>query len=175
MTEEWRAVAGYEGFYEVSNYGQVRSHARATTRGGILLQGTNRKGYKLVTLSKEGIQASALVHRLVAKAFITGCENSLDVNHRDGVKANNVVTNLEWVTRQQNIQHSFDNGLQKGIKGSENTLSKKYRVTRPDGGVLDVEGLADFCRREGIARRGLYHVMKGKQSNYKGYKCEHIG
>jgi len=113
--EEWRAVAGYEGRYEVSDWGRVRSLDFYTRRGyGTHMDiraGRIRKtcflkaGYEIVSLKKDGVSKRHYVHRLAAEAFIG--TSSLEVNHRDGNKANNRLQNLEYVTRQENVDHSI--------------------------------------------------------------------
>jgi len=111
MKEIWKDIAGYEGFYQVSNYGRVRSLRRTFTRSDgkiktfqekTLKQGTNPNGYKYVNLSIKSKAYSARVHRLVAEAFINNPENLPCINHKDENKANNSVENLEWCTYRYN-------------------------------------------------------------------------
>ncbi len=126
--EEWRPVKGWEQFYEVSDLGQVRSKDRVFFRiwsqrrgphrepyqvrksGRMLKQALASNGYKTVGLSDlDGGRATrpVCVHRLVAEAFIPNPNNKRQVNHLDGVKTNNAVRNLEWVTAQENGNHSY--------------------------------------------------------------------
>lgn len=100
--EEWRDAVGFEGIYEVSNFGNVR---RADT-GRALKGGLNSYGYKVFSLSKDGKPHMSKGHRLVAQAFIPNPENKRDVNHKDGDKTNNFVDNLEWASRSENITHA---------------------------------------------------------------------
>lgn len=104
MTEIWMPVAGFDGLYEVSNYGRVKSLKRNTTRGGIMKSHVN-KGYEYVHLCKNGKHKNAKVHRLVAIAFIPNPEAKPEVNHKDENKLNNHATNLEWATPKENINH----------------------------------------------------------------------
>jgi len=119
-TEEeiWKDVVGFEGSYQVSNFGNVRSLDRLNSRGqrikGVTLRPQdNTKGYKYVTLFKGSRtdKENMYIHRLVASAFLEGNEET--VNHKDGNKSNNHVDNLEWATRSENTQHAYDNGLMK--------------------------------------------------------------
>ena len=120
MVEElWKPVIGYENIYEISNLGSVRSLPREVPflngtvrklKGKILKPLKDKNGYQYVYLAKSGSQKFKFVHRLVAEAFLGDAE-SLEVNHIDGDKSNNSVTNLEWITHKDNIVHSFETGL----------------------------------------------------------------
>ncbi|MDM8162442.1 NUMOD4 motif-containing HNH endonuclease [Collinsella intestinalis] len=111
--ETWKPVAGFEGYYEVSDRGRVRSCTRTVTmrngvprpiKGRVLSQASfNGKGhYKAVTLSRGGKQTHAGVHRLVAEAFVQNPMNYPEVNHKDEDKSNNSAENLEWCDRRYN-------------------------------------------------------------------------
>lgn len=116
VKEFWLPVNGYEGSYEVSNHGRVRSLNRVITRKNgkaLTLQGTvlsprkDNAGYFRVLLRGKDYR----IHRLVAEAFITNDNQFPCVNHLDGNKQNNLVTNLEWCTYSTNMQHACDTGL----------------------------------------------------------------
>jgi hypothetical protein len=123
--EEWRAVAGFEGYYEVSNFGEVRSIDRLVPRdgptGNMTRKGQLRKphitpkGYLRVQLTKDGEAHNYQVHRLVALAFIPNPDNKPEVNHRNGNKRDNYVGNLEWSTGSENQTHAYQMGLKKPI------------------------------------------------------------
>lgn len=104
MVEEWKDVVGYEGYYKVSNFGQVLSLPRGRARGGIRKL-CNQRGYDRVSLCKDGKQQMYLVHRLVAEAFIPNPTDSPWVDHIDGNTKNNRVDNLRWVTPVENIDN----------------------------------------------------------------------
>lgn len=121
MSEKWAPVYGYEQFYEVSNLGNVRTLPRKVEypdkrksyiRPAMKMkQTTNCNGYNLVSLRKDGVTKMLRVHRLVLLSFV-GCDNARPfVNHKDGVKNNNSLLNLEWATRSENTKHAYDNGL----------------------------------------------------------------
>lgn len=101
-------VKNYEGCYEVSNLGNVRSLSRGKTIGRILKQVTRFRNYRAVSLSKDNKKTSYNIHRLVATAFLSNPENKKTVNHKDGNAANNRVENLEWATYSENERHSFE-------------------------------------------------------------------
>ena len=105
--ENWKAIAGYEGLYQVSNLGRVKSlNYNHTGTDKILKPGKNHGGYLHVNLCKDGHPKHLLVHRLVAEAFIPNPNNLETVNHKDEVKTNNVASNLEWMSREDNVAYS---------------------------------------------------------------------
>ncbi|MCF1614809.1 NUMOD4 motif-containing HNH endonuclease [Tetragenococcus koreensis] len=110
MEEKWRNILGFEGYYQVSNFGRVKSLDRVDCRGHnlksmVLKQRYDKDGYKLVYLSKQSKGQSYLVHRLVAIAFIKNIDNKPQVNHINENKFDNNVNNLEWCTSKENVNH----------------------------------------------------------------------
>lgn len=107
LTEEWKSIEGFEGIYEISNQGRLKSFKK--NKDGLVLQNTNPKGgyFSVVIIYKEKTLYTR-VHRLVALHFIeNNCIDKKHVNHIDGNKQNNVVSNLEWVTPRENLMHSI--------------------------------------------------------------------
>lgn len=102
----WKDVPGYEGLYRVNNEGVIKNYRGKILRGGI--NGRESKGYKKVTLTKDGKLQDIAIHRIVAMAFIENPRNYPVVNHIDGNKMNNRVENLEWCTQQHNIRSYHD-------------------------------------------------------------------
>ena len=122
MTNEieiWKDVVGYEGLYEVSSLGNVKSIDRQVGHKGggtYLIRGAIKsqylhKGYPMVSLYKNGIGKNWNVHRVVAFAFIPNPLNKRDINHIDGIKTNASITNLEWCTASENSYHAHHMGL----------------------------------------------------------------
>ena len=106
MNEIWKDIDGYEGLYEVSNLGKVKSLGNEFSRKEkILKQGKMKNGYLYVILWKEGKYKTCLVHRLVAQAFLENPNNYSCVNHKDENKENNCVENLEWCDAKYNINY----------------------------------------------------------------------
>ena len=115
--EEWRAVSNTNGKYEVSNCGRVRTNNR---RPGLLTLTKQASGYRYAMVQLEnGKQKNCRVNRLVAMAFVSNPNGLPEVNHIDGNKENNHASNLEWVTRSQNVKHSFDTGIRQPHKWTE--------------------------------------------------------
>lgn len=112
MRETWKDAIGYEGLYEVSNTGKVRRFNNKK----ILKQRTNKNGYYRIQLSKKSKLKNHGVSRLVAQAFIPNPNNLPQVNHKNGLKFDNNINNLEWVSIKDNIIHSFVTGLNKTSK-----------------------------------------------------------
>ena len=133
MKEIWKDIEGYEGHYQVSNLGRVKSLEREES---YLRQGTlctrrrkamimaipkDKDGYSLINLTREGLRKTYRLHRIVAKAFIPGYNEH--VNHINGIKSDNRVENLEWCTNQENIKHAINTGLTSRI-GTDNPRAK---------------------------------------------------
>ena len=116
MEEIWRDVKGYEGLYQISNVGRVKSLCGKKRTDNIMHIYDNSKGYKYITLRKNGCYKNHYVHRLVAEAFIPNPDNKKEINHLDFDKANNKISNLEWIDRRGNQLHYFD-GKFKNITG----------------------------------------------------------
>lgn len=112
MKEIWKDIKDYEGLYQVSNLGRVRSlRYHNTTEIKVLNQFKANKRYLFVSLSKNNINTKKTVHRLVAQTFIHNPFKLNEVNHIDGNKENNCVKNLEWCTHKENMQHAVKMGL----------------------------------------------------------------
>lgn len=154
MEEEWRPVKGYEGLYEVSNMGRVKSlHA---PQGIILKQGTYSNGYMGANLSKDGTTNMKLVHRLVAIAFIQNPNNYEEVNHKDGNKKNNTVDNLEWCTRSYNLKHAYSHKLM-----SKNEQKKSVILYKRYG---EYDSITEAAEALGVAPGTLSNAIHKKQS-----------
>lgn len=133
MEEVWKDIEGYEGLYQVSNLGNVKSLDRTQIqkrgdlyynrkyKGQIIKPHLTHKGYCAIGVTKNNKHKNFSVHRLVAKAFIPNPENKPEVNHIDGNKQNNMVNNLEWCTRSENLKHAYNSKLK--------ICTKKHRET----------------------------------------------
>lgn len=110
--EIWKDIEGYDGEYQISNYGRVRSFKNKNIK--ILKEYLTPSNYRFVKLYKDGKQKGHLLHRLVAQAFISNPDNKPFVNHIDGNQLNCSISNLEWCSHQENVQHAYKTGLTKG-------------------------------------------------------------
>lgn len=124
--ENWKAIPGYEGIYEVGDLGHIRrlTAHNNTFSGRILAPGINSKGYASVALYKDGDRKTHSVHILVASAFCVRSEGQYIVNHKRGEKADNRAVRLEWCTPAQNSQHAIRTGIWKPKRGDSHPLSK---------------------------------------------------
>lgn len=169
MTDaHWLPIDGYEGYYEVSSNGAVRSLSRVTAygrrlTGRVLKNMLNTHGYPSVNLCMDGKRQTKEVHRLVAKAFVVSVDGKPDVNHRNGIKVNCRAENLEWCTHQENSLHS------------RRVLLNKGRPCRPlvasrDGEELRFESWMD-AGRKGFNTGSIHAVLHGNhgRKTHGGY------
>lgn len=128
MQEIWKSIDGFDGYYEVSNMGKIKTCKHSFIRKDgkpfsvsekIIKGNKDTKGYLQVELKKDGVRTIKFIHRLVAEAFIENEQNKEQVNHKDGNKLNNCVSNLEWVTCRENIHHAWKNKLNRPIAGEK--------------------------------------------------------
>ena len=151
VEEIWREVKGFEGCYSVSNKGRIINNRS----GKILNPSQNNEGYLYVVLSKNNYKKHKRVHRLVAEAFIDNPFKKPHVNHIDHDKTNNVVTNLEWVTPQENTDHEIrHNGY--ATRTSQLRSNKNYRKNKVQLTFLvtkeENEKLLEISKRTGVSR-----------------------
>lgn len=131
MIEIWKDIQGFENKYQVSNIGRVKSLSYFNNLGRfkesiILKKRLTDRGYNTAVVYNDGKQKVFKVHRLVAIEFIPNPENKPCVNHIDGNKENNIVSNLEWCTHSENIKHAFKIGLNSFDKNKKRDLKGKF-------------------------------------------------
>lgn len=164
--EIWKDVPSYEGLYQVSNYGRVKSLSRKAynhfTKERIMTQVTTKKGYKQVRLHNGKKSQGFRVHRLVANTFISNSDNKPQVNHIDGNKQNNCVDNLEWVTPKQNMRHAVDNGLLRDVSGNHNPNCKTINQYDLNGNFIKQwKSMYEIHKELGINRHSIRNCCTG--------------
>ncbi len=174
----WKEIEGYEGYYEISDSGEVKSLDRYVScsdgtlhhiRGRIMKQSICRYrdnddvGYLVVNLRKNGTSYVAPIHRLVAKAFIPNPQNLTTVNHIDGNKHNNNVSNLEWASYRDNNIHALLNNL----RSPRGNAIRQYTL---DGAfVAEYKSTCEAARKTGLSRCGISHCLNGRCDTSGGF------
>ena len=182
MKEIWKDINGYEGYYQVSNTGKVRkingnTYNYSKPKVFMLKQVDNGRGYMKVFLHRDNKCKQPLVHRLVAEAFIQNPEGKPHINHKDGIKTNNAVGNLEWCTRSENMLHAFKTGLAhapaEGKFGSDNPKSIPVLMIDKETNtvVMRFGSLIDAAHYVGAEKSShIVSCCKGRLRSSYGYK-----
>ncbi len=175
--EQWKDIHGCEGLYQVSSLGRVRSLPRTIIdrirtrrlRGRLLSPGERRDGYRHVVLcnQEKGMRVTS-IHRLIALHFISAIEGKTYVNHKNGVKTDNMVENLEWCTQRENIKHSFDS-LGRIPKSTpvvqESTKGRRIKVF-PSG--------VTAANETGISKTRISAAVTGQAKTAGGYRWRYL-
>ena len=160
MKEYWKDIEGYEGLYQISNLGRVKSFYS----GKVLKAYKTRNGYLSIRLSKNGISHGFSIHRLVANAFIPNPENKPEVNHIDEDKTNNKVSNLEWNTRLENMRHgSIIQRKQKPVFAVNKSMEFDYYFN----------SLKEAAETLNLHASGITQVLKGRYKQSGGFYFEY--
>lgn len=177
MDEIWKPIPNYEGIYEVSNLGNVkRILVRRGTGGGCLMPYMCPQGYLHVLLRNLGNDVPYVIHRLVATVFIDNPENKPFVNHLDGIRYNNIESNLEWATESENIQHSHDN-LDRIFTayGENHKNSRSVGQYDVNGNLINVFGSANEAGRQtGIQFTNICKVCRSERKYAGGYVWKYV-
>lgn len=168
MNEVWKQIDGYDGRYEVSNLGRVKSYAQDKSEGKIRKGNKTAKGY-LTVLLYDGTGGSRWVpvHRLVATAFISNPNNLPQVNHKDENKQNNRVDNLEWCTNEYNVK--YGTRTQRATESNKCCETTSLKVCSIDSsGKIDVfDSIGEAERQTGLSHSNIIRTLKGR-SNHCG-------
>ena len=183
MTEVWKDIKGYEGLYQVSNLGRVKSFDRTiidkigrkyNKKGRILKPMPNHKGYLRVPLCDDcGKRKNFFVHRLVCEAFHENPEEKPCVNHIDENKTNNVASNLEWCTYKENNNHGTRN--ERAGKASGKTRSQPVGQYTREGKLIKVwQSSMEVQRQLGFNQGNISQVARGERKTANGYIWKYI-
>ena len=165
MNEVWKDIKGYEGRYQISNFGNVRSLSRKVkfgnqtriVKGKILKQKTKKTGYKFIQLRNNMKEYDFHIHRLVALHFVDGYAENMDVNHIDGNKENNNASNLEWCSRKQNIIHSVY------ILGNRK-VGRPIQSIDKNGNTKAYASITEASRQTGICHSSICGCLKRRNN-----------
>lgn len=169
MNEQWKDIPSYEGCFQISNMGNIRSLDRIINsnhgtkrknKGRVLKIQKDRQGYEKICLQCNNNQQTFKVHRLVAMAFLENKENKKTVNHINGIKNDNRLENLEWATYSENMQHSYDAGLRKN-----SSLFKKIRCVELDIETNSIIEMAYILEKEYDIKRKNVNTIATNISN----------
>ena len=178
MKEIWRDIINYEGLYQVSNLGRIKSLAKTIYRYNgfgyynqhypekILTVFYDRRGYPMTFLYKNGKRKTRRIHRLVAEAFIPNPEDKTQVNHINGCKTDNRVCNLEWATNDENMEHAVSNGLHKNPFVSNNPRSKEV-ICIETGEVFNT--ITEATKKYKVHNANVSACCRGKKQTAGGY------
>lgn len=170
MEEEeiWRDIEGFDGMYQVSNLGRVKSLYRTTKEiteeGRILKASIGKRGYWYVALFKDGKNHTKTVHRLMANAFMPNPDNLPNINHISGIRSDNRLENFEWCTQKQNMHHAFRTGL------VNNTGEMNGMSLLTEGDVVQIKhtlkngyfNLQDIADEYNISLTAIYDIKAGR-------------
>lgn len=164
MEEIYKDIEGYEGLYQVSNLGNVKSLKNNKTKKEKVLKLEIRNGYLKVDLCKNKTRKTYFVHRLVANAFLHNPHNYPCVNHKDECRTNNEVENLEWCTHKYNLEYN------NGQKRRAESRSKKVYQYSKEGELISVFESISECGRNGYNFGHVSACCLGKRKTHKGFK-----
>lgn len=178
--ETWEWIPEWEGLYKASTHGRIKSYSRKNPF--IMVPLYNPNGYVRVDLCHNKIRKSSLIHRLIAQTFIPNPFNKKEVNHKNGIPDDNRVENLEWVTKEENEQHSWRKLNKKcaygmlGKKGELNSKSKKIAQINPETKeIMNVFfGTNEAFRQTGISQGNIGMVARGERSLAGGFIWKYI-
>lgn len=164
MEEVWKDIKEYEGLYQVSNTGEIKS----LINNLIKKHKNDKDGYCLITLHCNGERKGYSIHRLVANAFIENLNNKPQLNHKDGNKRNNNVSNLEWCTAKENTHHAIKTGLMKNILSQP---PRKVIQLGKDGNMISsYTSIKEAENKLGLSCGNICKVCKGINKTAGGFK-----
>lgn len=176
LDEIWKDIKGYEGEYQISNKGRIKSIRYIVKYDGIVEKimkpGNNGRGYLTTMIGRGGNTKSVKIHRLVAEAFIPNPYGLPEVNHIDGNKENNNVYNLEWVSHQDNMRHAYKTNLMK-----QKSRLSRYEIQNMRERYIpkDTEyGACAFAKKYGMSSSHITRIIHGEKGKLKHFDTSAI-
>jgi len=172
--EIYKDIIGYEGLYKASTKGNIKSVIKRNGKDIILKQGIDKCGYCIVTLCKDKKKTTKTVHRLIALTFLF--ETNIQVNHKDGNKKNNDVSNLEFVSAKQNINHAIENGLLKfnTLKIAEEKRKVVLQIDKQTKEIINTfKSAHEASRLTGFNRGNISSSCRGNGKLVNGYNWKY--
>lgn len=188
--EIWKDIDGYNGLYQVSNLGNVKSVERFRTNGkggyiqkSRILKTGKRNGYLFVNLCKDGVVKTFKVHRLVANHFLPNPEKKPEIDHINTDSTDNRVENLRWVTHKENMNNPLSRKKQSGsMQGKKYPQGKKHKQSKQiiqftiNGKFIKQwDSVMDVERELGLKHQNICHNALGKSSNCGGFIWRYVG
>lgn len=168
MEEIWKDIAGYEGRYEVSNFGRIKSYVKKKVFGKILSPYLCGEYYAIrLFFAKNRIGKVFFIHKLMAQAFIPNPDNKPEVNHENGIKTDNWLWNFKWVTKSENIQHAYDTGLltHVGPKGEKSPTAKlkSLQIEEIRKSILEGKSHREIAREFNTSSTNVSFIRNNKR------------
>jgi len=181
MEELYKDIIGYEGLYQISNKGNVKSLNYNKTKKEKILKPLYKEGYYRISLHNNITIKWYSIHKLVAIAFIPNPENKPEINHINGIRNDNIVTNLEWCTRSENTLHSFrvlKNSPNKTMLGMKGVLcpnsTKVLQLTINNKEIKIWNSIIEASKELKINHRNISACCLGKRNSAGKYKWKHV-
>ncbi len=175
MEEMWYDIKGYEGYYQISNLFRIKSLNRHVphplsgkqfVKGRILKPSQTLDGYYFYALMKNNIRSNCFLHHLIGNAFIPNPENKPCINHKNGVKTDYRIDNLEWATYSENAKHAFANGLKYNKKGADDELSKSIiAINLKTNEEIVFGSQREASRILGIRQSAIWRLLNSQLKN----------
>lgn len=183
MNETWKDIKGFEGLYQISSNGRLKSCAKTWICGinsvrtkpeTFMLWSSDEAAYQITSIVNNGAKKMVSQHRLMAQHFLPNPENKREVNHINGIKYDNRIENLEWATSSENRHHAYDTGLKKNKSGRFHAQSKAIIVSfKNTVRCISFPTVVSAAQYLNINESAIRNNLKGRASSHK-YKFEYL-